>query len=67
LGQSFCAKKFQSINVTREKMWKALSYKKFPRKMLMKLTPERRISVPFFLSFLVKTDSDDEEDAEKDE
>ncbi len=36
--QYFCAKKFQSQNVTREKLYKALLYEKFFRKMLMKLT-----------------------------
>jgi len=37
----FCAKKLQNshINVTREKLLKALSYQKFECKMLMKLTP----------------------------
>jgi len=30
--------KFQSQNVTRENLRKAISYKKFARKMLMKLT-----------------------------
>ncbi len=39
LHQYFCAKKVQSQNVTREKLRKALSYKKIVRKMLMKLTP----------------------------
>jgi hypothetical protein len=33
------AKKSQSQNVTREKLRKALSYKKFAHKMLMKSTP----------------------------
>jgi len=36
LQQYFCGKKFQSQNVTREKLRKALSHKKFERKMLMK-------------------------------
>jgi len=39
----FAAKKFQSQNVTREKMGKALSYEKFLRKMLMKLTSGRYV------------------------
>jgi hypothetical protein len=39
LRQYFRAKKIQSQNVTREKLRKALSYKKFAHKMLMKLTP----------------------------
>jgi len=34
----FCAKKIQSLNVTREKLREALLYKKFANKMLMKLT-----------------------------
>jgi len=38
----FCSKKLQSQNVTREKLFKALLYKKFTRKMLMKLTPDGR-------------------------
>jgi len=36
--QYFSTKKLQSQNVTREKLCKALLYKKFARKMLMKLT-----------------------------
>jgi len=35
----FYAKKLHSQNVTREKLRKALSYKKFSQNMLMKLTP----------------------------
>ncbi len=38
LPVSFC-QKLHSQNVTREKQRKALLYKKFGRKMLMKLTP----------------------------
>jgi hypothetical protein len=38
LHQQFCAKKLQSQNITREKLLKALLYKKFARKILMKLT-----------------------------
>jgi len=38
LRQFVCAKKFQSQNVTREKLCKALSYEKFVSKMMMKLT-----------------------------
>jgi len=39
LRQYFYTKKFQSQNVTREKLRKALFYQKFSSKMLMKLTP----------------------------
>jgi len=35
----FLRPKFQSQNITREKLRKALSYKKFVSKMLVKLTP----------------------------
>ncbi len=35
----FLCQKFQSQNVTRKKLCKALSYEKFACKMLMKLTP----------------------------
>jgi hypothetical protein len=35
----FAPKKLQSQNVTREKLFEALLYKKFSSKMLMKLTP----------------------------
>jgi len=38
LHRYFCAKKLQSRNLTREKLWNLLSYKKFKLKMLMKLT-----------------------------
>jgi len=38
--QYFSAKKFQSQNVIREKLCKAILYKKFAHKMLIKLTPE---------------------------
>jgi len=38
LHQYFCTKKLQSKTVTREKLRKAHGYKKFSRKMLMKLT-----------------------------
>jgi len=38
LPLSFC-QKLQSQKVTREKLRKALSYKKFAHKMLLKLTP----------------------------
>ncbi len=38
LRQYFCAKKLHNQNVTREKLRKALLYKKFSSKMLMKLT-----------------------------
>jgi len=38
LYQYFCTKKLQSQNLTREKLRKALLYKKFAHKMLMKLT-----------------------------
>jgi len=38
LRQYFCANILQSQNVTREKLHKALLYKKFVSKMLMKLT-----------------------------
>ncbi len=34
----FCVKKLQSQNITREKLGKALLYKKLTHKMLMKLT-----------------------------
>jgi len=41
--QIFCMKVLQAaffnLHVTREKLLKRLSYKKFARKMLMKLTP----------------------------
>jgi len=40
LRQYSFAKKLQSQNVSREKLRKALLYKKGARKMLMKLTPE---------------------------
>jgi len=36
--QTFCAKKLQSQTVIREKLREALSFEKFERKMLMKLT-----------------------------
>jgi hypothetical protein len=39
LRQYFFANKVQSQNATREKLCEALSNEKFPRKMLMKLTP----------------------------
>jgi len=42
LRQYFCAKIFQIQNVTGEKLRKALLYKKFEHKMLMKLTPGDR-------------------------
>jgi len=35
---AFCTKKLQSQNITREKLREALLYKKFTRKMLIKLT-----------------------------
>jgi len=36
--KNFAQKKLQSQNVTREKLYKSLSFKKFAQKMLMKLT-----------------------------
>ncbi len=59
----FCAKKFQSQYLTIEKMRKTLSYKKFARKMLMKLTTAGRrcretwmqSSIPSIFSFSVST------------
>jgi len=39
LRQYFSAKKFQSQNIIRETLGKALSFEKFAHKMLMKLTP----------------------------
>jgi len=44
LRQYFWAKKFQSQNITSEKLRKVLFYKKFELKMLMKSTP----GVPLF-------------------
>jgi len=46
LRQCFCAnifapKKLQSQNLTKEKLSKVLTYKKFVCKMLMKLTTEK--------------------------
>jgi len=38
MDQYFLPKKLQSQNVTREKLCKALSYKKFVHKMFMKFT-----------------------------
>jgi len=40
LRQYFCGKKLQSQNITREKLCKALSYKIFLCKMLMKLSTD---------------------------
>jgi len=45
LRQYFCAKKLQSQNVTREKLHEAILYKKFARKMLMKLPTAFEVSV----------------------
>jgi len=45
LRQYSCAKKLQSQTVTREKLHKILSFKEAARKMLVKLTPARSVSL----------------------
>jgi len=49
LWQYFWAKKLQSQNVTREKLCKALLYKIFLCKMLMKLAPKNLETANSFL------------------
>ncbi len=51
----FCTKIFLSKNVTREKLCKALLYKKFVSKMLMWLTLGDHIEPLMFASQLVET------------
>ncbi len=48
LHQYFCDKKLQSQNVTREKLRKSLSHKKFGSNMLMKLTQAITLYTFFF-------------------
>jgi hypothetical protein len=59
LHKYFCAKKLQSQNLTREKLCKALLYKIFSHKMLMKFLKQIHSVNCFRLSHILKGNTQD--------